>query len=259
VRALGAVLIPPTAATRIALWVGSVIVLLSAVFLLSRYPSLPWLLPVRFSRDGIPTGWQYKTLARVLMPVFVQLALALIFGAVAFLLLSRKQGVYQADAPDVRAAGTAAESVVLIALIWVAFQAYAAVALVTMWTVERDGLPFTYIYLELAGLTLTGIVAVRAHARLGRPGPRPFIAEHWRFGQLYKNADDPALFVPARDGSRWTLNFGRPVAAVLLGLGGWGCRADHDPCHRVPKLNLVSLCKSLSMNVLLKHIRVWNI
>jgi uncharacterized membrane protein len=47
---------------------------------------------------------------------------------------------------------------------------------------------------------------------------RPFVAEHWRFGQLYNNPADPALFVPTRDGRRWTLNFGRPVAAALLGL-----------------------------------------
>jgi uncharacterized membrane protein len=43
------------------------------------------------------------------------------------------------------------------------------------------------------------------------------VAGHWRFGQLYKNPEDPALFVPTRDGARWTLNFGRPVAAALLG------------------------------------------
>ena len=48
--------------------------------------------------------------------------------------------------------------------------------------------------------------------------PRPFVPEHWRFSQLYKNADDPALFVPTRDGTRWTLNFGRPIAAALLGV-----------------------------------------
>jgi uncharacterized membrane protein len=29
---------------------------------------------------------------------------------------------------------------------------------------------------------------------------------------------DPALFVPTRDGRRWTLNFGRPVAAALIGI-----------------------------------------
>jgi uncharacterized membrane protein len=48
--------------------------------------------------------------------------------------------------------------------------------------------------------------------------PRPFVAEHWRFGQLYHNPADPALFVPTRSGRRWTLNFGRPVAAALMGL-----------------------------------------
>ena len=51
----------------------------------------------------------------------------------------------------------------------------------------------------------------------GQPAPKPYAPEHWRFGQLYKNSDDPALFVPTRDGSRWTLNFGRPVAAALMG------------------------------------------
>jgi uncharacterized membrane protein len=35
---------------------------------------------------------------------------------------------------------------------------------------------------------------------------------------LYKNPLDPALFVPTRDGLHWTLNFGRPVAAVLIGV-----------------------------------------
>jgi uncharacterized membrane protein len=44
------------------------------------------------------------------------------------------------------------------------------------------------------------------------------VPEHWRLGRLYRNPDDPALFVPTRDGSRWTLNFGRPVAAALIAL-----------------------------------------
>jgi len=74
-----------------------------------------------------------------------------------------------------------------------------------------------YVYLELTGIVLTIAVAIRAHARVGRPDPRPFVPEHWTFGHLYKNREDPALFVPTRDGSRWTLNFGRPLAAALMG------------------------------------------
>ena len=108
---------------------------------------------------------------------------------------------------------------ILITLIWVAFQGYASLALTDMWQKERGGLGGLVLLPSSSSVSCsTGIVAVRAHVRLGRPAPRPFVAGHWRFGQLYKNAEDPALFVPTRDGSRWTLNFGRPVAAALLAL-----------------------------------------
>jgi uncharacterized membrane protein len=189
----------------------------TALFLLLEYPSLPDLLPVHFNRYGAPNGWQYRTVPRVLIPVGVQTLLALTFGSVAALLLSRPHGDHDASAPDVRAAGVAAEAVVLLALIWVTFQSYAAFSLARMWVNHRATLPF-YTLAEIAcGVGSIG-VAVRAHRGLGQPEPRPFEAAHWRLGQLYRNPADPALFVPTRDGRRWTLNFGRPVAGALLGL-----------------------------------------
>ena len=188
----------------------------TVAFLLLRYPDLPWLLPVHFQTGGVPNGWQYKTMGRVMMPAFIQSALLLTFGSIAALLLSRTRSGYQALAPDVIAASAAAETVLLIALIWIAFQSYAAFALIRVWATEHGHLGNMYPLLEVTGLLLTGIVAVRGHVRVGRPAPRPYVPEHWRFGQLYKNPDDPALFVPTRDGSHWTLNFGRPVAAALL-------------------------------------------
>lgn len=191
-------------------------VALSTAFLVVRYPALPDLLVVHFRR-GRPDGWQYKTWARVLVPIFVQLALLSTLGAVAALLLSRPHGEHDAHAPDVQAAGIAAEAVALLAAIWVVFQAYAAFALVRLWEHQRSRLD-GYNAVEIVGLLLTIAVAIRAHVRLGRPEPRPFVAEHWRFGQLYKNPDDPALFVPTRNGARWTLNFGRPVAAAIMGV-----------------------------------------
>lgn len=210
--------IPPSPLTRHAVQAIGLVLVATFTFLLLRYPGLPDLLPVHFNRAGVPDGWQYRTLGRVLLPVFVQLALSLSLGSIAALLLSRSTAGFSSDAPDVRAASAAAETVLLMALVWVFFQAYAAFALVAVWSGARGGLGPVYTGLEVTGLALTALVAVRGHRRAGRPGPRPFVAGHWRFGQLYKNADDPALFVPTRDGSRWTLNFGRPVAAALLGV-----------------------------------------
>jgi uncharacterized membrane protein len=211
-------MVKATPMTRAAVRVMVAATLASAVFLVTRYADLPWLLPVHFKSNGMPNGWQYKTLARVLMPVFVQTALGLTLGVIGALLLTRPNTTADVDAPDTRAAATAAEAVTLIGAIWVTFQGYAAFALVRMWTTERAGLGGPYLYMELLGVVLTGIVATRAHVRLGHPQPRPYVPEHWRLGHLYNNRLDPALFVPTRDGSRWTLNFGRPVAAALLGI-----------------------------------------
>jgi uncharacterized membrane protein len=209
--------VPPTPVTRGAAFTAVLVVVATALFLLLEYPSLPELLPVHFNARGVPNGWQYRTVPRVLIPVGVQTMLALVFGAVAALLLSRSHGEQDEAAPDVRAAAAAAEAVVLIALVWITFQGFVAFALARLWVTHRATLPLYNVGEVVGGLTSITI-AIRAHRRLGRPEPRPFVASHWRFRQLYRNPDDPALFVPTRDGRRWTLNFGRPVAGALLGL-----------------------------------------
>ena len=82
-----------------------------------RYAALPGLLPVHFRANGFPDGWQFKTPARVLVPVFVQIALTMTLGAIGGLLLSRPGADGLTDIePDVRAAVVAAEAVVLITL-----------------------------------------------------------------------------------------------------------------------------------------------
>lgn len=221
-------MVRPTLLTQLAIGGTLATVAFSVAFLLSAYPTLPSLLPVHFGQvmigqykigngDGA-NGWQFKTYTRVFMPVLVQSALALIFGGVGTLLLWRAHGEDDRSAADVVAASTAAEAVALVAFIWVTFQAYAGIALVTMWHTGRPRLGGPYNLITAAGVILSVIVGWRAQKRLGQPEARAYVAEHWRFGQLYNNAEDPALFVPTRTGSRWTLNFGRPVAVILLGL-----------------------------------------
>lgn len=209
--------VPPTALTGAAALTTVLVILATALFLLIEYPAMPDILPVHFNKVGVPNGWQYRTLPRVLIPVGVQAMLAVTLGAVAVLLLSRPHGRHDATAPDVRAAATAAEAVVLLAAIWILFQGWAAFSLARLWLSPRASLPFYNLVEGICGVASV-VVFIRANRRLGRPEPRPFVAAHWRLGQLYKNADDPALFVPTRDGRRWTLNFGRPVAGALLGV-----------------------------------------
>src|SRR5262249_2723077 len=97
-------------------------------------------------------------------------------------------------------------------------QSYTAFALVRLWSGVGSTLGRGYTALEVLAVVATVVVMVRAQKRLSRPEPLPYVPSHWRLGRLYCNVDDPALFVPTRDGRRWTLNFGRPAAAILLGI-----------------------------------------
>lgn len=206
----------PTALTVAACCLSAAAIVGTAAYLAWSYSGLPDLLPVHFRWDGRANGWQIRTLPRVLIPVFVQFGLIVALGGVSLLLLFRDRGDPHDSTPDAGAARTAAEAVLLMATIWVVFQAYTGVALVRLWSSGSATLGRGYTALEVLCLVLTGIVGARAQRQLGRPSPLPYDAAHWRLGHLYCNADHPALFVPTRDGRRWTLNFGRPGAVVLL-------------------------------------------
>jgi uncharacterized membrane protein len=62
------------------------------------------------------------------------------------------------------------------------------------------------------------VVIARAMRLVGRHRHRtePDDPAMWRLRHLYFNPGDPALFVQTRTGTGWTLNFGRPIAIVLL-------------------------------------------
>ena len=205
-----------SALTRYAATLSVVAIAATTAYLFWRYPALPDILPVHFRANGRPNGWQFRTMPRVFVPVFVQLGIFLAGTTIGVLLLSRKDASTATELPDARAAVTATEAVVMMSAIWVLVQSYTAFALVRLWSGIGSTLGRGYTALEIAAVVATAVVGFRAQRRLARPEPLPYVASQWRLGQLYCNAEDPALFVPTRDGRRWTLNFGRPAAVLLL-------------------------------------------
>ena len=171
---------------------------------------------MHFRANGRPNGWQFRTLPRVFVPVFVQFGIFVAGSSIGLLLLSRRDAPTATSLPDARAAVTATEAITLMSTTWVVVQSYTAYALVRLWSGVGSTLGIGYTILEVVAAVLTIGIGVRAQRRLSRPEPLPYIPAHWRLGQLYCNAEDPALFVPTRDGRRWTLNFGRPAAVLLL-------------------------------------------
>lgn len=205
-----------SALTRYATILSVIAMAATTAFLLWRYRSLPDILPVHFRANGRPNGWQFRTLPRVFVPVFVQFGIFVAGSSIGLLLLSRRDAPTATSLPDARAAVTATEAITLMSTTWVVVQSYTAYALVRLWSGVGSTLGIGYTILEVVAAVLTIGIGVRAQRRLSRPEPLPYIPAHWRLGQLYCNAEDPALFVPTRDGRRWTLNFGRPAAVLLL-------------------------------------------
>lgn len=202
----------------------------TAGFLVGRFPRLTPMLPVHFVRGGLPDRWIPKSWPVVLLPVFIQLALALIFGVVLALLVRRaavtRSPEDAADQPghretrrraDDQRMRASAEAVALLALVWIAFQGLVAVRLVRLWENGGGGLGSIYFWGLVAAIVVSAGIAIRGMAAVRKvPIHLAGDGSHWRLRYLYVNPADPALFVPLRGGEGFTLNFGRRAAVLLL-------------------------------------------
>jgi uncharacterized membrane protein len=218
----------PTAATALAAMCALSSITGTAGYLLGRYHSFGFLLPVSF-RGGRAVRFVARSYAVVLTPLWTQLLLALLIGGLCALLLYRAES---AESSDPQAAGDrermlyGAEAVALLGAIWISFQLINAYSLAQYWS-YRGGAGWIYQGGLGTAIVLSIVVGGHAVAKIGRPPARHVEnGSVWRFKALYVNPADPALFVPARYGYGLTLNFGRPLAiaimaAILLaGLGG---------------------------------------
>jgi uncharacterized membrane protein len=192
-------------------------------YILGRAAVLPPVLAVHFDDQGIADRWVPASYTVALIPVWIQLTLAVVFGVIALVLLYRSKKPRQAiegeaQRQDRERMLITAEAVSLLAAIWVTFQGLSAIRLLIMWGRNCCGMGSIYYQSLVVAIVLSVIVGLRAAVYTRYPSPSPHKTDeaHWYFRALYFNRTDPALFVPLRDGIGWTLNFGRPRALVLV-------------------------------------------
>lgn len=218
----------PTLPTRVAGLTSVAVMLLTFSYLQAMYPRIPLLIPLRFEH-GEPLIFGTKTASLVFLPAVLQLSMAVVFTAIVVLLLWRTTSDATADAPaaDIARMRHAAEAVALLGLVWIAFQAAGAWRLVTLWQRGYGGLGEAYVAAIVTAVAASVVVMARAMLRVRQEatGAMPDRVSAWRLGH-YVDRDHPALFVHRRSGHGPTVNFGRPVAILLLvmalgaGLGG---------------------------------------
>lgn len=209
------------------LGIGTTIAAISGTtgYVLGRAPALPLVLPVHFDADGIADRFVRTSYAIVLVPVWMQLTLAIVFGAITGVLLYRTHHTRSVVEDEGRRQDRermvmTAEAISLLAAIWVTFQGLLAIRLFMMWQLMCCGLGSIYYQALVVCIVLSVVVGIRAAVYVHYPRPvlRSTDDAHWRLRAVYFNRADPAVFVPLRSGAGWTLNFGRPQALVFLGV-----------------------------------------
>jgi uncharacterized membrane protein len=217
----------PTVLTLVGLATTIAAITGTAGFILGRAPMLGHFIPVHFTDESLPDRWLPISLGLVLLPVWIQLMLAAVFGSIGTLLLYRTRPLPPRDLVEDDSTRqnrermlVTAEAVSLLCAIWVMFQGIAAIRILWLWQRGWGDLGSVYMQSVVVCIVLSAIVGIRGAVNLRHPKPavQPTEDVHWRFKRLYCNPDDPALFVPLRRGVGWTLNFGRPRAIVFLAI-----------------------------------------
>lgn len=186
-------------------------------YLIWMYVELPFAVPVRLVRER-PVIHAFKSPLLVMLPVLVQLSLVAFIVPLVALLLWRTQPPDVAD-DDAQRMKLVAEGVALIGCVWIAVQAVSAVRLVALWERGRGSFGELYAFALVTAVVASVVIGVRTLAVLSPRRPVPVDDPAvWRMRHLYVNRRNPALFVPARAGSGYTLNFGRPLAVAGMGV-----------------------------------------
>ena len=190
-------------------------------YILGRAPYLPALLPISFDNQGIADRFVRASYPIVLVPVWIQLTLTGLFGAIVGVLIHRARPVRSIVEDELvrqhrERMLVTAEAISLLAVVWVSFQGLLAIRLIFMWQMMCCGLGSFYYQSIVVCIVLSVVIGIRAAIYSEFPTHPPSAdSVYWRAKGLYVNRRDPALFVPLPSGAGWTLNFGRPQAVVF--------------------------------------------
>ena len=199
------------------------VVAVSVVIGIIRYPDLPDPLPVHFDAAGNANRFAPKSVGSVFTVVFIQAALTVVFGAIAMLISRGPADVDPArPASSIRAHR---EFVVRLGKGFIAFTTLIDLGLLaTDWAIWSGAaqagalLPLTLGPI-VVGVALLVIIIMQRN-REGDGADEGTGLSHrdddsnWIGGAIYRNANDPSWFVQRRFGFGWTINIGNRVAFV---------------------------------------------
>ena len=194
------------------------------------YGQAPDPVPTHFNGKGVADAWSPKSPGTFLTGPVMQLFLLVVF---AFAWISIRRSKQQIDPTHPEAS---AEQNRRFRYAWSAFVLASGNAMCWMFAMIPLSMlalmpPSWFLIVTVAVSFAVISASVLLSIRYGQGGSRlsPLPAReagrvinrnddrHWKLGVFYVNPEDPALFLEKRFGIGWTMNFGRPMAWVVVG------------------------------------------
>ena len=167
-------------------------------YILGRAASVPPVLPVHFDDQGIADRFVPASYPIILVPVWIQLSLAIVFGSIAGVLLYRTQqdtlgGRRRGSRQERERMLMTAEAISLLAAIWVTFQGLLAIRLIMMWQLMCCGLGERL--LSESGRLHRAVCDRGVRAAVYLQYPKPVVREtedvYWRFPRHLRQPAGP--------------------------------------------------------------------
>lgn len=206
-----------------------IVLALSVVIGIARFPSLPARIPAHFSLTGAVNRYTTKTWGSVLFPVWMQL---FVTGLITVLSLFTWRSPRELDParPETslqRSWQFRARLIRMLLLLAAAANLTLLLSGLLVWGLLPTG-PAVSALIVLIPLLAAAIMVI-VSLRMGQEGVRIPAPETtatgliprdddrlWKAGLVYWNPKDPALIVPKRFGIGYTFNFGHWLAWVVL-------------------------------------------
>jgi len=199
-----------------------VLMLATALYLYLRWDQIPERFPVHWGIDGQPNGWSVRTPMGVFGPMLIGLG---VMAAIAVM----TYGVLH-HARVIRVPGSSSTKYDFahrIGLMLVAVGYFIAVMFSLAGLLPFMGNPGPVPVLIVTIVMLATIFPLAAWVNQGRAHPVTTHApgaplgdgtrdQDWKWGMFYYNPDDAALFVEARFGVGYTINFGHTSAWIIM-------------------------------------------
>jgi len=209
------------------------IVLIASTVIVSllRYDALPAMIPTTFDSAGNAVGWMEKSYKALLIMPGIELFMTLIMFFAYYMIAKSRQQIDPANRE------VSLMQNMVFRRRWSAFTVYGGLLMAAVFslvqltilgildqgvtTAVSLALPLVIIGAVIVLAVTTGQSGSRVKVGAGEypPAKKAAVREddsNWKYGVWYYNPGDPSLFVEKRVGIGWTVNWGRPMAWVIL-------------------------------------------